>query len=171
MCKEEEEGDKYLTISSNYIYGYFRENGELYKIYQPKVKEKKFIKVASYLQGLDQLKDETNLMIVSSLKDLMSIRSLKIPGYDYVAPDSENSMIPKQQMLDFSKKYTNIHMILDNDEAGQKAMKKYEEQYDITTFNLDMSKDIADSVKDHGPKAVREQILSLYPSHTYELAL
>lgn len=170
MCKEEENGeDKYLTISSHYIYGYFRDNGELYKIYQPKVKEKKFIKVASYLQGMDQLKGETNLMIVSSLKDLMSIRSLKIPGYDFIAPDSENSMIPKQQMLNFSKEYTNIHMILDNDEAGHKAMDKYTQLYDITTFNLDMSKDIADSVRDHGPAAVRETILSLNPTH--ELAL
>ena len=171
MCKEEDGEEKFLTISSNYIYGYFRENGELYKIYQPKVKEKKFIKIASYLQGTDQLKGETNLMIVSSLKDLMAIRSLKIPGYDYVAPDSENSMIPKNQMMEFFNQYTNVHMILDNDEAGQKAMKKYTDQYDITTFNLEMSKDIADSVRDFGPKAVREEIVNLYPSSTYELDL
>lgn len=171
MCKEEEDENKFLTISSNYIYGYFRDNGELYKIYQPKVKEKKFIKVASYLQGQDQLKDQPNLMIVSSLKDLMAIRSLKIPGYDYVAPDSENSMIPKQQMLDFTSKYYNIHMILDNDDAGHKAMEKYSSLYDVTTFNLEMSKDIADSVRDFGPKAVREEILSLNPTTQYELAL
>lgn len=162
MCKTEENGEeKLLTISSNYMYGYFRDNGELYKIYQPKTKDKKFIKIASYLQGTDQLKGENNLMIVSSLKDLMAIRSLKIPGYDYVAPDSENSMIPRKQMLEFQEKYYNVHMILDNDEAGQKAMAKYAEQYDITTFNLDMSKDIADSVKDYGPKAVRQAIVNL----------
>ena len=169
MCKEEDGEEKFLTISSNYIYGYFRDNGELYKIYQPKVKEKKFIKVGSYLQGFDQLKDETNLMIVSSLKDLMSIRSLKIPGYDFLAPDSENSMIPKSQMIDFINKYTNVHIILDNDEAGRKAMSKYAELYDVTTFNLEMSKDIADSVRDSGPKAVREEILNL--TSTYELDL
>lgn len=171
MCKTEENGeDKYLTVSSHYIYGYFRDNGELYKIYQPKVKDKKFFKVGSYLQGTDQLKGETNLMIVSSLKDLMSLDSLKIPGYDYVAPDSENSVIPKKQMLEFQEKYVNIHMILDNDDAGRKAMAKYAELYDITTFNLDLSKDIADSVRDHGPKTVREAILTL-STPLYELDL
>lgn len=171
MCKEEENGeDKFLTISSNYIYGYFRDNGDLYKLYQPKVKEKKFIKVGSYLQGMDQLSGKENLMIVSSLKDLMSIKSLKLPGYDYVAPDSENSMISKTQMLEFSEKYTNIHIILDNDDAGKKAMEKYTQLYDMTAFNLDLSKDIADSVRDFGAASVREQILAL-TSPAHELAV
>ena len=172
MCKKEEnEEDKLLKISSSYIYGYFRENGELYKIYQPKVKEKKFIKVCNYLQGQDQLSDKPHLMIVSSLKDLMSIKSLKIPGYDYVAPDSENSMIPKAQMLDFTTRYTNIHMILDNDDAGQKAMIKYTDQYDIAAFKLKLSKDIADSVRDFGPKQVRDEILNITSIEQHELAL
>lgn len=171
MCKDENGEEKLLTISSSYIYGYFRSNGELYKIYQPKVKEKKFIKIGSYLQGSDQLTGENNLMIVSSLKDLMAIKYLKIPGYDYIAPDSENSMIPKAQMLEFQEKYYNIHVLFDNDEAGQKAMSKYAQQYDVTTFNLEMSKDIADSVKDFGPKAVREEILRLNPTQEYELDL
>lgn len=171
MCKDEDGEEKLLTISSSYIYGYFCNNGELYKIYQPKVKEKKFIKIRSYLQGSDQLTGENNLMIVSSLKDLMAIKYLKIPGYDYIAPDSENSMIPKAQMLEFQDKYYNIHVIFDNDDAGQKAMAKYAQQYDVTTFNLDMSKDIADSVKDFGPKAVRDEILKLNPTQEYELDL
>lgn len=172
MCKTEENGeDKLLTISSSYMYGYFRNNGELYKIYQPKVKEKKFIKVCNYLQGSDQLTGKPHLMIVSSLKDLMSIRSLKIPGYDYVAPDSENSMIPKAQMLEYTEQYTNIHMILDNDEAGRKAMTKYTDHYDVTAFNLELSKDIADSVRDYGPKHVREEIFNITSIEQNELVL
>lgn len=171
MCKQEEgQEDKFLEISSNYLYGYFRSNGELYKIYQPKVAEKKFIKVGSYLQGQDQLTGKPNLMIVSSLKDLMSFRSLKITDYDFVAPDSENSMIPKSTMEEFLKNYYNIHIILDNDEAGRKAAAKYTSMYDCTSFNLDMSKDIADSVRDHGPKAVRSELMSLIRPEN-ELAL
>lgn len=161
MCKKEEEGDKYLEISAHYLYGYFDDKGELYKIYQPKVKEKKFIKVGSYLQGYDQLTGQTNLMIVSSLKDLMSIKSLKIPGYDYVAPDSENSMVAKHFMEEFFRNYSNVHVLLDNDEAGRKAMDRYVKQYDVTAFSLEMSKDIADSVKEFGPKAVRLELISL----------
>lgn len=171
MCKVEEDGsEKLLTISSHYLYGYFKLNGELHKIYQPKVKEKKFIKVGSCIQGMEQCREEPNLMIVSSLKDLMSIRSLKLPGYDYIAPDSENSMLPKSTMEDLQSKYHNIHIILDNDEAGRKAMLKYKETYDVETFNLDMSKDIADSVRDHGARAVRQELIALTQNQD-ELAL
>lgn len=162
MCKTEEDGsEKLLNISSDYLYGYFKDNGDLHKIYQPKVKEKKFIKINSYLQGHDQLSGQDKLMIVSSLKDLMSIKSLKLPGYDYVAPDSENSMISKQYMMEFYEKYANIHIILDNDDAGKKAAQKYKDHYDVETFNLDMSKDIADSVRDFGPKIVRTELIAL----------
>lgn len=161
MCKKEETGDKYLEISAQYLYGYFDDRGELYKIYQPKVKEKKFIKVSSHLQGYDQLSGKPNLMIVSSLKDLMSIKSLKLPDYDYVAPDSENSMISKQYMEEFLTNYSHVHVLLDNDEAGVKAMQRYEKQYNLTGFTLEMSKDIADSVKDYGPKLVRAELINL----------
>jgi hypothetical protein len=161
MCKKEETGDKYLEISAQYLYGYFDNRGELYKIYQPKVKEKKFIKVGSYLQGYDQLSGKPNLMIVSSLKDLMSIKSLKLPDYDYVAPDSENSMISKQYMDEFLEHFTHVQILLDNDEAGVKAMQRYVKQYNLTGYTLDLSKDIADSVKDYGPKSVRSALINL----------
>lgn len=169
MCKTEENGeDKLLTISSHYIYGYFRKNGELYKIYQPKVKDKKFIKVGSYLQGSDQLYRPLNLMIVSSLKDLMAIKSLKIPGYDYVAPDSENSMIPKQTMDIFREQYKDIVVLLDHDEAGRKATAKYVYTYGIKPLYLEMSKDIADSVRDHGPHEVRNNLVELISNNITE---
>lgn len=176
MCKIEENGEeKLLTISSHYIYGYFRNNGELYKIYQPKVKDKKFIKISSYLQGSDQLQKTQSLLIVSSLKDLMSVKSLKIPGFDYVAPDSENSMIPKLTMDAYKKQYQNVIILLDNDEAGRKATAKYVQTHGITPTYLEMSKDIADSVRDYSPRAVREQLLRLLsefiPQKTDELVL
>ena len=34
-----------INIKNNHIYGYFKNNGTLYKIYQPNIKKKKFIKV------------------------------------------------------------------------------------------------------------------------------
>ena len=37
-----------ITIEGNFIYGYFREDGSLYKIYTPKNKDNKFIKVRDY---------------------------------------------------------------------------------------------------------------------------
>ncbi len=47
-------------------------DGTLYKIYQPKVQKKKFIKVTDYIQGSDQLAGHNHLVITSSLKDILS---------------------------------------------------------------------------------------------------
>lgn len=152
--------DKELNIRSSYLYGYFTADGKLYKIYQPKTLDKKFIKVSDYVQGSEQLKNRSKLLITSSLKDLMSIKSLKI-DIDIIAPDSENSMIRRDQMIGYLQSYERILVLFDNDEAGLRAMIRYKEQYPmIHTMVLDMSKDPSDSIKDYGAKAVREK---LYP--------
>lgn len=153
--------DKELTIRSNYLYGYFTTDGKLYKIYQPKTLDKKFIKVSDHVQGSEQLKNYPTLLITSSLKDLMSIKSLKI-DIDIIAPDSENSMIRRDQMIGFLQSYEQILVLFDNDEAGIKAMARYREQYPmIKTMVLDMSKDPSDSIKDFGAKEVRKKLLPL----------
>ena len=52
MVKE----DNKITIQATLgIYAYFTNAGEVYKIYQPRNKKFKFIKVKPHLQGLDQL--------------------------------------------------------------------------------------------------------------------
>ena len=67
-------GEDSLEISHDTMYGFFKEDGTLYKIYSPKIRRKKFIKVKDYLQGLDQLKyDKPYLVICSSLKDALCI--------------------------------------------------------------------------------------------------
>ena len=69
MVKEEEEDISKLTIQNPMMYGYFDKKGNIYKIYQPKQKKHKFIKVTSHLQGLDQLKYKNKyLAICASLK-------------------------------------------------------------------------------------------------------
>lgn len=150
-----------LTIKSNYLYGYFKKDGTLYKIYQPKTLNKKFLKIADYVQGSEQLENSENLIITSSLKDIMALRSLKL-GYDLIAPDSENSMIRKEVMDDYLAKYNNIVVVFDNDEAGIAAMIKYKKLYPkLEMLILPLSKDPSDSIKDHGAKTVREKLLSL----------
>lgn len=141
-----------ITISNGYSYGYFKNDGSLYKIYQPK-SNKKFLKVSPYTQGLEQLENYPNLLITSSLKDVMSIKSLKL-NFDCIAPDSENTMISKEVITDLIKKYKNISVMFDNDEAGINAMKKYKELYNFNVFLLPLSKDISDSIKDYGFKKV-----------------
>jgi hypothetical protein len=153
--------DKELVISGNYLYGYFKGDGSLYKIYQPKTYNKKFLKVSDYIQGSEQTKDLDYLIITSSLKDIMSLRSLKINA-DIIAPDSENTIIKKDIMLDYIKKYKQVILLFDNDEAGIKSMIRYKELHPaVEMIILPLSKDPSDSIKDLGPKKVRETLVDI----------
>jgi hypothetical protein len=154
--------DKELVISGNYIYGYFTKGGELYKIYQPKTFDKKFLKIKDYLQGEQHLEDNDYLIVLSSLKDMMSLRSLKLSNINIVAPDSENSMIKKDTMEKFIEEYKKVIVMFDNDEAGIKAMEKYKATYPaVEILLLPMSKDLSDSIKDYGAKEVRNRLVPL----------
>jgi hypothetical protein len=151
-----------ITIKGNYIYGYFREDGTLYKIYQPKVKESKFIKVRDYIQGTEQLVfDKPYLIIASSLKDLMAYQKLKISNSEAIAPDSENTMIPENIMSSISSKYQGVCVLFDNDEAGIKAAEKYKSKYGFNYVILDLEKDLSDAIKVHGIDKVRDNLLPL----------
>jgi 5S rRNA maturation endonuclease (ribonuclease M5) len=151
-----------VTMQVNFIYGFFREDGSLYKIYTPKNKDNKFIKVSDYIQGSDQLKYDTKyLIITSSLKDLMCFKRLGISGIETIAPDSENSVIPESFMKPLLQKYQKIIVLFDNDEPGLKSAQKYKDKYGFEYVNLDMSKDLSDSVKDYGVDKVRETLFPL----------
>jgi hypothetical protein len=145
-----------------YVYGYFRQDGELYKIYMPKIPEKKFIKIQNYTQGMDQLKYEAKyLVITSSLKDLMCFNKLGIGNVECIAPDSENTMIGESVIGKLSKQYSKIIILFDNDEPGVKAAQRYQDKYGLSYVVLEMSKDLSDSVKDYGVEAVRDKLLPL----------
>lgn len=152
--------DKELCIKGNYLYGYFRQDHKLYKIYQPKTLDKKFLKIQDHIQGSEQLQGHSTLVIASSLKDIMSLRSLKLL-VDVIAPDSENSMIKKAVMDEYKEKYKNIIAMFDNDPPGIKAMERYRDEYNISPVLLPMSKDLSDSIRDHGAKEVRNRLVPL----------
>ena len=157
----EKENSRDITIKHAYIYGYFRSDGELYKIYQPKSKDNKFLKVRSYIQGTDQLKfDKPNLIIASSLKDIMTLSKF---GYnaEYVAPDSENTIIPSGSIAMYKDRYKVICTLFDFDEAGIRSADKYKKLYGLEKVILPMSKDISDSVRDHGIDKVHENLFPL----------
>lgn len=162
VLEKEVEGEVIsLMIRSNYLYGYFKKDGSLYKIYQPKTLDKKFIKVADYVQGSEQLKNHKYLIITSSLKDIMALKSLKL-AVDIIAPDSENSIIRKEIMQQYIKEYEKVILLFDYDEPGIKAMEKYKELYpELSMCVLPMSKDPADSIKDFGAKQVFLRLVPL----------
>jgi hypothetical protein len=157
--------DKELYIKGNYIYGYYKEDGALYKIYQPKTQDKKFLKIRDYVQGSEQLEGHHTLVIASSLKDIMSLKSLRL-NVDVIAPDSENSMIRKNLIDDYKEMYSTVIAMFDNDEPGIKAMEKYRDDYKIHPLLLPMSKDLSDSIRDFGAKEVRNRLVPLLNKKT-----
>jgi len=160
MTKKEIDGTlRSFKKVQQYTYGYFNLDGELIKIYQPKLLEKKFIKVKHYLQGLDQLTYNTKyLLITSSLKDLMCFMRLGVGNIESVAPDSENTIIEAKLMQKFLSKYSKVLVLFDNDEPGKKSAARYTELYGVDSINLDLSKDLSDSIKDYSIKKVKEKL-------------
>jgi hypothetical protein len=163
MTKIENEVPKIIRIERDNIYGYFKNDGTLAKIYQPFVKEAKFIKVCDYIQGSNQLTfKEPNLLIVSSLKDGLAFMRLGIPGYEFCAPDSENTIIPERHINQYKSKYQKIQILFDNDDAGKAAAQVYGDRYGLRFVNLDMDvKDVSDAVEQHGVEKVKKELTKL----------
>jgi len=163
MSKENDEGkEDRITIKGYNIYGYFKDDGTLYKIYQPKVSDKKFIKVKNYIQGSDQLQyDKKYLVITSSLKDLMAFNRLKLSDAESIAPDSENTLIPDNMLNKIVSKYEKVFVLFDNDEAGVRSMMRYKEKYGFDYVILNMEKDLSDSIKRYGITETRDTLLPL----------
>ncbi len=156
-----------MNITGSRIYGYFRDNGTVYKIYQPGNDKYKFFKAADYIQGVDQLTFKKDyLVICSSLKDLLTFHNLGFTNAECIAPDSENTMIPKHVILKLKEAYKSVCTLFDNDEAGVRSMQKYKDMYDISGVHLKLEKDLADSVKAHGIVNTR---IHLYPIITKAL--
>lgn len=140
-----------LTIQNTTMYAYFTKDEELYKIYQPLVKENKFLKVKSHIQGLDQLTYSVPyLVICSSLKDIMAFNKMNFKNVEAIAPDSENTILSETNIKKFKSQYNTLCTLFDNDEAGINAMHKYKKLYDIPMVHYKIEKDISDSVKVHG---------------------
>ena len=155
-------GVKSFVNDRNLSYGYFDCNDDVYKIYQPGNKEHKFLKIKKYVQGIDQLQYKSSTLIIcSSLKDLMCAR-ICVPEFEYIAPDSENTILPDDVVEDMFKKYKHIYTLFDNDHGGEMGMAKYKIRFGIPYIKFNVEKDIADCVKAHGRETTREMLMNLY---------
>ena len=163
MLVKEVDGEvKELIISGSFIYGYFKEDGTLYKIYQPMVRENKFIKIHSHIQGSEQLTyDKPYLVITSSMKDLLDFNMLGITNAETIAPDSENALIPEANIIKYKQKYKGICTLFDNDKAGKEGSLKYLERYGIPFIELPLEKDLSDSIHRYGLDDVRGHVIPL----------
>jgi hypothetical protein len=159
MTRTDENGElETIEITNSLVYGYFKNDGSLYKIYQPYVKSHKFIKVKDYLQGSEQLNGKKILVICSSLKDGLTLKCMGA-NVDVLVPDSENTLLKEDIIKSLKNRYDKIVTIFDNDDAGVAAMKKYKEVYNIEYVYFNIEKDIADAVKMKGQSFVKERLM------------
>jgi hypothetical protein len=166
LSKLDNNGDyKELRFENNYTYGYFKNDGTLYKIYQPKNKKSKFIKVSDYIQGSEQLALTSKyLVITKSLKDIMTFDVLGIGNVEVISPDSENSLIQDAMMQKYLKQYKKIVILFDNDEPGVEAAKLYNKKYNVPYIILPFEKDVSDTVKARGVEETRNIVFTLLKS-------
>lgn len=142
-----------FTKSGELLYGYYKASGELYKIYQPN-SETKFISIDNdYLVGSEHKEGNKFFGILSSWKDALSFRSMDLK-IDLKVPPSENVYLKAEYIKKLKKEYKGGFTLLDNDESGIKAMKHYKETYDLNYVYLPLSKDVSDSMRDHGKRKV-----------------
>jgi mannose/fructose/N-acetylgalactosamine-specific phosphotransferase system component IIB len=157
-------GDKTLDFAPSIItYGYFSMTGTLYKIYSPKNPKRKFFKVADHVQGIEQLKYESDILVIcSSLKDAMCLDAMGFK-LEVIAPDSENTVIKPMYVDVLKRKYKKIITLFDNDEAGIKAIERYKTELGINGCFYPTAKDVSDAVARDGQESVKntlERILS-----------
>lgn len=152
-----------MTFSNPMTYGYFNEQGELCKIYNPLRKTAKFLKVKEFTQGEDQLTyNKRCLIIASSMKDIGAFLSMKFVEIDLVAPDSENVTITANQINKWKQSYQYVFTMFDNDIAGMKAMKLYKELYNIPYIYFTVEKDMAECIKQHGPVSTKKLFIPVF---------
>lgn len=161
MSKEEKAGIKTIRITRPLLYGYFDKTGDLCRVYQPGVKEAKCIKVKSFVQGDDQLKyNSENLLITKSMKDIAAFYELQIPNWECIAPESENALLNKKYVEGKKKQYKKIVVLFDNDKAGHDASNEYVKQYEIPNVEFNMGqKDLSDTMEKNPIEKVKEKLI------------
>lgn len=154
-------GTSDIVITGNHLYGYFTAKGELYKIYQPNNSECKFINVKNdYNIGSDHKEGNKYFGILSSWKDALSFQSMGLK-IDLKVPPSENSYFTKKYIMELKEEYKSGFTLLDNDDAGIKAMLHYKKEFGLNYVCLPLSKDVSDSMRDHGKHKVRNLVVPL----------
>jgi len=142
-----------------------------YKTYQPKGERKyKFRNdyPAGFVEGARQLKFNKDFAIITkSTKECMWFREHF--DIDAVAGTSENTMISDHFMNNYLKsKFSCVYIMLDSDEAGINAQKKYIAKYpwlkSISMKEFGDTKDITDAYKYMKSKGRQEEVLDFVRS-------
>lgn len=115
-------------------------------------------KIPYYLMGYENLPHVgKEVIITSSFKDVMQWSQINIPA---IAPDSESSGVKREDLIRLFKRFDNIYINFDNDEAGIKAtnelLKKFSD-FPLRYFFTMEAKDPTELVIRHGKKSLINQ--------------
>ncbi len=130
-------------VSINHSYGFFLDDGTLTKIYNPYYTDFKHITLKNDILGRQQLGTNQTLIICSSMKDMLCLKSLDL-GIEAIAPIGEKVIIKEEDISMLKTMHKNILTMFDNDKTGVRAMMLYKSLYDINYVYLPYYKDIAE---------------------------
>ena len=149
-------------LCNNIVRGVYKDDNPMYaykvddkfKIYRPLAS--KYTKWRTNLtniniQGYAQLPDKGDLLIVTkSLKDVMCLHEM---GYNAISPSSETTFLPDNILKSLRKRFKNIIILYDRDEAGVKNARQYSKEYKLDAIFVHKkfkAKDVSDAVKANG---------------------
>lgn len=154
--------DKTFKFQGLYTYGYFKEDGTLGKIYQPYNKTCKFIYVNDFFQGAEQIENKRHLILTKSLKDIMSLSTIT-RQFDFLAVDSENTMLNKTRLAVIKHSYKSKFILFDNDEPGQKAALRYID-HGFVNIPWSLHKDPSEAIEKIGYENTKKHFVELIKS-------
>jgi len=151
----------YSTSPRMPIYGYYFGTNR-WKIYFPTKQSLRFLCNTDTIQGLKQLPDTGDLVIVTkSMKDVMSFRAL---GLWAIAPQGESNRLSAELVHNLKSRFTNVIINYDWDTAGKLSMIKVRNEYQlacvaISSYRKNQGyKDISDLIKGLGFEDAKKEV-------------
>ena len=155
-------------LCNNIVRGVYKEDNPMYaykvddkfKIYRPLAS--KYTKWRTNLnntniQGYAQLPEKGDLLIITkSLKDVMCLYEM---GFTAISPSSETTFLPDNVLKSLHKRFKNIVILYDRDQAGVKNARQYSKEYGLDAIFIHKkfkAKDVSDAVKANGFVVVKE---------------
>lgn len=152
---------RWVYSEDNPIFTYWFKGEDKIKCYRPLAQKKKkwLTNAGGILQGIEQLPEKGNLLIVtSSLKDCMLFSEFGIPA---IAPGGEGHFLSAKQVDFLWACFDNIVVAYDNDLPGVNASIKLTKEIGAGYWNIPKKykeKDITDFYREHGKEATKELI-------------
>lgn len=113
-----------------------------FKLYFPLSTGNRFIQNTDAIQGLDQLPDTGDLLVVTkSMKDVMLFHDYGIPA---IAPQSESFRFNDEDVLDWKNRFKRIVIVYDYDYTGVRFANKWRKQYGWEYAFVEGAKDLSD---------------------------